>query len=161
MRAFSIAALLLIASLLLSACASTEPTPSEQQRAPSEWPPSGPTLADDIWWNGLEGEKVYEWTSAQTMPQPVGGMPAVVESVRRRIGGLDCVENHASIFIEVLVSAEGDLIDTRIPRDAENDACENLTRLAAFDLEWEPGTIDGEPVHATVAYGFPTEFLYE
>jgi len=88
-------------------------------------------------------------------------MTAIVESVRARIGGLDCVSDHASIQIQVLVTAEGELIDTRIPRETKNDACENLSRLAAFDLEWEPGTIDGEPVHATAAYGFPIEFLYE
>ena len=162
MRDLYTAALPLLAVLLPSACARTQPSPSREQRAPSEWPPSGPTLADEIWWDGLEGEKVYQWTSAQTMPAPVGGMTAIVESVRARIGGLDCVSDHAAILIQVLVTAEGDLIDTRIARETtKNDACENLSRLAAFDLEWEPGTIDGEPVHATAAYGFPTEFLYE
>ena len=161
MRGLYTAALPLVAVLLLSACASTEPTPSEEQRAPSGWPPSGPMLADDIWWDGLEGAKVYQWTSAQTMPKPVGGMLALVESVRNRIRGLDCVNDHATIQIQALVTAEGNLIDTRIPRETKNDACEDLSRLAAFDLEWEPGTIDGEPVHATAAYGFPTEFLYE
>ncbi|NBC00983.1 MAG: hypothetical protein GVY15_09015 [Bacteroidetes bacterium] len=154
MRAFSTAALLLIAALLLAPCASTEPTTDTAQQPPSE-----PMLADDIWWDGLEGEEVYQ--TAETMPEPVGGMTALVESVRHRIRGLGCVNDHTAILIEVLVTAEGNLIDTRIPSETKNDACENLSRLAAFDLEWTPGIIDGKPVHMTVAYGFPIEFLYE
>jgi len=154
MRVFFTTALPLIAALLLSACASTEPANDTVQQPPSE-----PMLADDIWWDGLEGEEVYQ--TAETMPGPVGGMTALVESVRNRIRGLDCVNDHATIQIQVLVTAEGNLIDTRIPRETKNDACENLSRLAAFDLEWTPGIIDGKPVHMTVAYGFPIEFLYE
>ncbi|NBC00985.1 MAG: hypothetical protein GVY15_09025 [Bacteroidetes bacterium] len=136
-----------VAALLLSACASTEPTTDTAQQPPSE-----PTLADNIWWNGLEGEDVY--STAETMPKPVGGMRAVVEQTRERLTGLGCEANHTHARVLVVISAAGEVIDTTIGGEAKGDACERMMRLAAFDLEWEPATVSNEPVHAVMGYRF-------
>ncbi|NBC00984.1 MAG: hypothetical protein GVY15_09020 [Bacteroidetes bacterium] len=148
MRAFSTAALLLIAALLLAPCASTEPTTDTAQQPPSE-----PMLADDIWWDGLEGEEVYNWTSARTMPRPAEESDGVFERVGARIQGLDCRANHERLMLQVVVDADGTLVDTRIPGDPKGDACEDMARLALFDVTWEPATIDGTPVHAVMTFG--------
>jgi len=148
MRVFFTTALPLIAALLLSACASTEPANDTARQPPSE-----PTLADNIWWNGLEGEDVY--STAETMPKPVGGMRAVVEQTRERLAGLGCAPEHGHAGVLVVISAAGEVIDTAIRGDAKGDACERMIRLAAFDLEWEPATVDNEPVHAVMGYRLP------
>ena len=137
-----------VAALLLSACTSTEPTTDTAQQPPSE-----PTLADNIWWNGLEGEDVY--STAETMPKPVGGMRAVVERTRERLAGLGCEADHAHAGVFVVISAAGEVVDTTIWGDAKDDACERMMRLAAFDLAWEPATVDDEPVHAVIGYRVP------
>jgi len=110
-------------------------------------------LADDIWWDGLVGEEVYRWTSPRTMPRPAEESEGVFERVGARIEGLDCRGEHERIVLQVVVDADGTLIDTRIPGDPKGDACEAMARLALFDVTWEPATIDGTPVHAVMTYG--------
>jgi len=139
---------LFVAALLLSACTSTEAT-----NDPAQQPPSGPTLAENVWWKGLEGEDVY--STAHTMPAPVGGMSAVTEQTRVRLAGLRCEATHAHAGVFVVISAAGEVVDTTIWGESKDDACKHMMRLAAFDLEWEPATVDGEPVHAVVGYRLP------
>jgi len=139
---------LFVAALLLAACGSTEPTNDTDQPPPSE-----PTLADHVWWNGLEGEEVFSWTSPRTMPRPAENSEGVFERVGARTQGLDCRADHERIVLQFVVDADGELVDTRIPGDPKGDACEAMARLALFDVTWEPATIDGTPVHAVMTYG--------
>ncbi len=151
---------LLLVALLLTGCAGSESaTTSDDGNESPRRLPVDPILADNIWWDGLEGEDVYSWTSHETMPKPDGGMSTMIAHIRDRIGGLACKDDHERFIIEVLVNAEGELLDTRLHGEPKNDACENLVRVAAFDMEWHAGTIDEEPVHAVITFGIPISHL--
>ena len=118
----------------VTACASTA-------TAPLELPELRPLTDDMI-------ESVEPNQVADEMPEPVGGISELQRQAARYGRSTSCTGLEDSIPVQLMLSAEGEVLGTRAgpPSEAAPTSCQAAVRAAMQEATWRPGLIDGTGV---------------
>jgi len=124
----------LFLTVAVTACASTATAPLEL--------PELRSLTDEL------VESVQPNQVAKQMPEPAGGMSELQRQAARYGQSTGCTRPEESIAVQLMLSAEGEVLGTRIsPLSATaSSACQAAARAATQEATWRPGTIDGAGV---------------
>lgn len=121
---------LLFLTVAVTACASTA-------TAPLELPELRPLTDGMI-------ESVQPNQVAEEMPEPAGGMSDLQRQATRYGQSTGCTRPEGSIAVQLMLSAEGEVLGTRVgSSEAVPTSCQNAARAALQEATWSPGLIDG------------------
>ena len=125
----------------VTACASTA-------TAPLELPELRPLTDEMI-------ASVEPNQAAEEMPEPDGGMSELQRQATRYAQSTGCAGPQESIAVQLMLSAEGEVLGTRIsPLSATaSSACKAAARAAMQEATWRPGLIDGTGVPMIFGWG--------
>jgi len=138
MRPFVWIALVLLFALLVTACATI---------APLEVPELRPLTEEMI--ASVEPNQV-----AEEMPEPAGGMSELQRQAARYGQSTGCAGVEASIPVQLMLSAEGEVLGTRVsPREEAPSSCQAAARAAIQEATWRPGRIDDVGVPMILGWG--------
>lgn len=97
-----------------------------------------------------EGETNLFRTFFDEVPKPSGGFAAIQKNLKypeiARKAGIE-----GNVIVHVLISEDGDVIDTRVLKSFGHNGCDEAAVNALKSVRWEPAVQAGKPVKAWVA----------
>jgi len=104
----------------------------------------------------LTGLTVY--TYPDSIPTPKGGEKLLVKELTKLDSPLRCSTIYGKIFVAFIVDTEGNINGKRVLRDIEEtDFADQVFKLVE-QLEWMPGTCQGEKVPTVRILGVRIDF---